>query len=168
MLALFKEDAKESIKRLIDIIEEKGLTPLRSEDEFSTPFDPFDNPHGFVDMMLEDGRGNLVIIDLKWSDNKTYPDKIKKGEAYQLYMYKHAVEAKMEPKKVAWYAYYLFPKKELYTEPNGVTPKWEEWIKMRKNRLNQIFNDGIIEPAVEGSDSEKYPKHIVLKNLKMK
>ncbi|MBR5780980.1 MAG: PD-(D/E)XK nuclease family protein [Bacteroidales bacterium] len=168
MLALFKEDAKESIKRLIDIIEEKGLTPLRSEDEFSTPFDPFDNPHGFVDLLLEDGRGNLVIIDLKWSDNKTYPDKIKKGEAYQLYMYKHAVEAKMEPKKVAWYAYYLFPKKELYTEPNGVTPKWEEWIKMRKNRLNQIFNDGIIEPAVEGSDSEKYPKHIVLKNLKMK
>ena len=74
----------------------------------------------------------------------------------------------MSPKKVAWYAYYLFPKKELYTEPNGVTPKWEEWIEMRNNRLNQIFEEGIIEPAVEGSNSEKYPKHIILKNLKMK
>ena len=168
MLALFKEDAKESIKRLIDIIEEKGLTPLRSEDEFSTPFDPFDNPHGFVDLLLEDVRGNLVIIDLKWSNNKIYPDKINDGEAYQLYMYKHAVEAKMAPKKVAWYAYYLFPKKELYTEPNGVTQKWEEWIDMRKNRLDQIFEEGIIEPAVKGSNSEKYPKHIILKNLKMK
>lgn len=168
MLTLFKKDAKESIKRLIDIIEEKGLTPLRSEDEFSTPFGPFTNPHGFVDLLLDDGAGNLVIIDLKWSNNKIYPNKINDGEAYQLYMYKHAVEAKMSPKKVAWYAYYLFPKKELYTEPNGVTPKWEEWIEMRNNRLNQIFEEGIIEPAVEGSNSEKYPKHIILKNLKMK
>ena len=167
MLALFKEDAKESIKRLIDIIEEKGLTPLRSEYEFSTPFDPFDNPHGFVDLLLEDGRGNLVIIDLKWSNNKTYPDKIKKGEAYQLYIYKHAVEAQMAPTKVAWYAYYLFPKKELYTEPNGVTPKWGEWIEKRNNRLNQL-SEGIIEPAVKDSNQDKYPKHIILKNKKIK
>lgn len=168
MLALFKEDAKESIKRLIDIIKVNDLKPLGAEYEFSTPFYPFDNPHGFVDLLLEDGNGNLVIFDLKWSDStQTYPDKIKKGEAYQLYMYKHAVEAQTQ-KTVAWYAYYLFPKKELYTEPNGVTQKWEEWIDMRKNRLDQIFEEGIIEPAVKGSNSEKYPKHIILKNLKMK
>ncbi|MBR5149130.1 MAG: PD-(D/E)XK nuclease family protein [Bacteroidaceae bacterium] len=168
MLALFKEDAKKSIEHLIDIIKKKGLKPLGAEYEFSTPFDPFDNPHGYVDLLLEDGCGNLVIIDLKWSNNKTYPDKIKKGEAYQLYMYKHAVEAQMAPKEVAWYAYYLFPKMELYTEPDGVTTKWDEWKEMRNNRLDQIFKEGIIEPAVNGSNSEKYPKHIILKNLKMK
>ena len=170
MLALFKEDAKESIKHLIDIIKEKGLTPLCSEYEFSTPFGPFSNPHGFVDLLLEDKSGNLVIIDLKWSTRDVYQNAIenkKGGEAYQLYMYKHAVESQMAPKKVAWYAYYLFPLMELYTEPNGVTPKWEEWKEMRNNRLDQLF-EGIIEPAVKGSDSETYPKHIVLKNHKMK
>ena len=166
MLALFKEDAKESIKHLIEIIKEKGLTPLCSEYEFSTPFGPFSNPHGFVDLLLEDKSGNLVIIDLKWSGNKTYPDKIKNGEAYQLYMYKHAVEARTK-KTVAWYAYYLFPLMELYTEPDGVTPKLNEWIEKRKERLSQL-SEGIIEPAVKRSDSEKYLKHIVLKNLKMK
>ena len=167
MLALFKEDVKESIKHLIDIIKEKGLTPLRSEYEFLKSFSPFSNPHGFVDLLLEDQNRNLVIIDLKWSTRDVYEKDIEKGEAYQLYMYKHAVEAQMVPKKVAWYAYYLFPLMELYTEPADITPKWNEWIQKRKERLEQL-SQGIIEPAVKDSNSEKYPNHIILKNLKMK
>ena len=167
MLAVFKEDARKSIERLIDIIKEEGLTPLRSEYEVITKFDPFDNPHGFVDLLFKDKDENRVIFDLKWSDSSIYPDKIKKGEAYQLYMYKHAVEAQTG-KAVAWYAYYLFPKMELYTEPEeGVAPKWDEWIQQRESRLEQ-FSDGIIEPTVEGSDREEYPTHKILKNLKMK
>lgn len=167
MLAIFKDEAKQCIAKLIKLIIEKHLTPLRSEYELTTCFDPFKNPHGFIDLLLKDATGNLVIIDLKWSDNQNYPDKIKNGEAYQLYMYKHAVEAQMVPKKVAWYAYYLFPLQELYTEPDGVTPKWNEWIQKRKDRLDQL-SKGIIEPAVKDSDREKYPKHMILKNLKMK
>ena len=167
MLALFKEDAKESIKRLIEIIKEKGLTPLRSEYEFSTPFGPFSNPHGYVDLLLEDVKGNLVIFDLKWSSRKDYQNAIEKGgEAYQLYMYKHAVEAQTG-NIVAWYAYYLFPLMELYTEPGGVNPKWNKWIESRKTRLDQL-SEGTIEPAVKNSDGDKYPKHMILKNLKMK
>jgi hypothetical protein len=81
-------------------------------------------------------------------------------------MYKHAVEKKTG-KTVAWYAYYLFPKMELYTEPAGVEPKWEQWIQQRENRLEQL-SQGIIEPVVKGSDNDKYPKHIILKNIKMK
>jgi hypothetical protein len=167
MLAVFKEDARDSIKHLIDLIKKKNLTPLRSEYEITTKFNPFANPHGYVDLLLKDRNGNLVIIDLKWSDNKNYPDKIKNGEAYQLYMYKHAIEAQMVPKKVAWYAYYLFPLQELYIEPDGVTPKWNEWLQQRSDRLDQL-SKGIIEPAVKGSEKEKYPKHMILKNLKMK
>ena len=168
MLAVFKEDAKESIKTLLDKIKKNGLKPLRSEYEFSTPFEPFDNPHGFVDLLLEDKQGNLVIFDLKWStQDKAYKESIeKKGEAYQLYMYKHAVEKKTGT-TVAWYAYYLFPKMELYTEPAGVSPKWEEWIEKRENRLEQL-SQGIIEPVVKGSDNDTYTKHIILKNIKMK
>ena len=169
MLAVFKEDAKESIQKLIEIIKEKRLTPLRSEYEFSMPFDPFDNPHGYVDLLLKNEEGNLVIFDLKWSTRDVYQKAIenkKGGEAYQLYMYKHAVEAQIG-KTVAWYAYYLFPLMELYTEPTGVIPKWDEWIQQRSERLTQL-SKGIIEPAVEKSEKEKYPKHIILKNLKMK
>ncbi|MBR5238069.1 MAG: PD-(D/E)XK nuclease family protein [Paludibacteraceae bacterium] len=169
MLAVFKEDAKESIQKLIEIIKEKRLKPICSEYEFSTPFDPFTNPHGYVDLLLKDEEGNLVIFDLKWSTRDVYQKAIenkKGGEAYQLYMYKHAVEAQIG-KTVAWYAYYLFPLMELYTEPTGVIPKWDEWIQQRSERLTQL-SKGIIEPAVEKSEKEKYSKHIILKNLKMK
>ena len=168
MLALFKEDAKESIQKLLDKVKEEGLKPLRSEYEFSTPFGPFKNPHGFVDLLLENNDGNLVIFDLKWStQDEAYKESIeKKGEAYQLYMYKHAVE-EQTGKTVARYAYYLFPSMGLYIKPVGVEPKWEQWIQQRENRLEQL-SQGIIEPVVKGSDNDKYPKHIILKNIKMK
>ena len=168
MLAVFKEDARDSIKHLIDQIKKKNLTPLRSEYEVTTKFNPFANPHGYVDLLLKDRNGNLVIFDLKWSSRKkVYQKAIRGGDAYQLYMYKHAVEAQMAPKKVAWYAYYLFPEKELYVQPDGVTTKWDEWIKKRESRLGQL-SAGNIEPVVAKSEREKYPSHIILKNLKMK
>lgn len=168
MLAVFKEDARDSIKHLIDQIKKKNLTPLRSEYEVTTKFNPFANPHGYVDLLLKDRNGNLVIFDLKWSSRKkVYQKAIRGGDAYQLYMYKHAVEAQMAPKKVAWYAYYLFPEKELYVQPDGVTTKWDEWIKKRDSRLGQL-SAGNIEPVVAKSEREKYPSHIILKNLKMK
>ena len=166
LLALFKEEAKQSIEKLIELIQETQLTPIRSEYELTTRFDPFENPHGFIDLLLEDAAHNLVIIDLKWSNSKTYPDKIKNGEAYQLYMYKHAVEAQTR-KTVAWYAYYLFPLMELNAEPEGVTPKWEDWLNKRKSRLEQL-SAGNIEPVVAESEKDKYPKHIILKNTKNK
>ena len=167
MLAVFKEELYQSITELFGIISNHGLTPVRCEYEVTTEFAPFDNPHGYVDMLLEDQNRDLVIIDLKWSTRDVFEKGINNGEAYQLYMYKHAVEKQMEPKKVAWYAYYLFPKMELYTEPAGVSPKWEEWIKKREDRLDQLAK-GIVEPTVKNSDRETYPKHIILKNIKMK
>ena len=166
MLAVFKEELYQSITELFSIISNHGLTPVRCEYEVTAKFDPFDNPHGYVDMLLEDQNRDLVIIDLKWSTRDVFEKGINNGEAYQLYMYKHAVE-KQEDKKVAWYAYYLFPLQELYTEPDGVTPKWNEWIQQRSDRLDQLAK-GIIEPAVKDSDREKYPNHMILKNLKMK
>ena len=167
MLAVFKEELYQSITKLFGIISNHGLNPVRCEYEVTAKFDPFDNPHGYVDMLLEDQNCDLVIIDLKWSTRDVFEKGINNGEAYQLYMYKHAVEKQMAPKKVAWYAYYLFPKMELYTEPEGVSPKWDEWIQQRENRLEQL-SAGIIETAVKRSEKEEYTNHIILKNLKMK
>ena len=62
MLAVFKEEAKQSIAKLIKLIIEEHLTPIRSEYELTTYFDPFKNPHGFIDLLLKDATGNLVIL----------------------------------------------------------------------------------------------------------
>lgn len=162
MLAVFKDELHESIVKLITIIDQKQLKPFRCEYEVNTPFDSFKNPHGFVDMLLEDKGGNLVIFDFKWSARDVYQKGLKNGEAYQLYMYKRAVEAQTK-RQVAWYAYYLFPMMELYEEPEGAQPKWKEWLDARDRQLEQIDNGTIAYDAKK----DEYPKHLILKNLNL-
>jgi hypothetical protein len=113
-------------------------------------------------MLLEDKGGNLVIFDFKWSTLDVYQKGIKDGEAYQLYMYKRAVEAQTK-RPVAWYAYYLFPMMELYEEPEGAQPKWDEWLLNRTAQLEQIDNGTIAYDAKK----DEYPKHLILKNLNL-
>lgn len=161
VLAVFKNELRDSIAKLIAIIEEKRLTPLRCEYEVNTPFKPFDNPHGFVDLLLKDKDGKLVIFDFKWSTRDVYQKGLKDGKAYQLYMYKHAVEAQTK-RQVAWYAYYLFPMMELYEEPEGIQPQWNEWLAARASQLEQI-DKGTIASAKK----DEYPKHLILKNLNL-
>lgn len=159
MLAVFMDELHESITKLIAIIEEKQLKPLRCEYEVNTPFDPFKNPHGFVDMLLEDKGGNLIIFDFKWSARDVYQKALKDGKAYQLYMYKHAVEAQTK-RQVAWYAYYLFPMMELFEKTTDVEPQWQAWLDARTVQLEQIGKGTIAYDAKK----DEYPKHLILKN----
>ena len=77
-------------------------------------------------------------------------------------MYKCAVEAQTK-RPVAWYAYYLFPMMELYEEPEGAQPKWDEWLTDRTAQLEQIDKGTIAYDAKK----DKYPKHLILKNLNL-
>lgn len=158
MLAVFKDELHESIVKLITIIDQKQLKPFRCEYEVNRPFDSFKNPHGFVDLLLKDKDKKFVIFDFKWSTRDVYQKGLKNGEAYQLYMYKRAVEA--QKGKVAWYAYYLFPMMELYEEPEDIQPQWEEWLRNRTTQLEQIDNGTIAYYAKK----DEYPKHLILKN----
>ena len=116
-------------------------------------------------MLLEDKDGKLVIFDFKWSTRDVYQKGLKDGKAYQLYMYKRAVEAQTKKRQVAWYAYYLFPMMELYEEPEDIQPEdiqhqWDEWLRNRKTQLEQIDNGTIAYDAKK----DEYPKHLILKN----
>lgn len=170
VLAVFKDELHETIESLLKIIDDKNLEPYRCEYEIMTPFGPFANPHGFVDMLLkEKASGEWVIFDFKWSSRKKYSDGLKKGEAYQLYMYKHGVEAQLGG-KVAWYGYYLFPDMKLYKEEKEA-PKWEDWLGRRKDRLGKMSAGTIVKSEEENkpnSDVRKYASHLILKNMKIK
>jgi hypothetical protein len=168
-LAVFKDELHESIKSLLAIIEEKGLTPFRCEYEIKTPFGPFAHPHGFVDLLLKDKGGDWVIFDFKWSSRDKYPEGLEKGKAYQLYMYQHGVEAQLGG-HVAWYGYYLFPDMKLYDEENEA-PKWDDWLERRQDRLSKMDNGTIVKSEEEkrpNSDVRKYASHLILKNMKIK
>lgn len=162
VLAVFKDELHDTIDNLLKIIDAKGLEPYRCEYEFTTPFGPFANPHGYVDMLLkEKAGGDWVIFDFKWSIRDIYPKGLERGEAYQFYMYQHAVVAQLGG-HVAWYGYYLFPDMKLYTYQKK-DPQWNEWLQKRQDRLTKL-NAGQIEHL----DKEDYPKHLILKNLNLK
>ena len=118
-LAIFKEELKESIETLFDIITNLGLTPQKCEHEFKTAMDSFKNAHGYIDMILKDKNGKNVIIDLKYSSAKRYSDALKENQSLQLTYYEHALVA--DKKDVAWSGYYQFPLKTFYVKKGSLT-----------------------------------------------
>lgn len=167
-LAIFKEELKESIQTLFDIITKLGLTPQECEHEFTITMDSFKNAHGYIDMILTDKNGKNVIIDLKYSSSKRYSDALKENQSLQLTYYEHALVA--EKKDVVWSGYYQFPIKTLYvkkgllTSPvpdnveevpiNGRAPSdadyWNSLNSTYNARMDEIM-DGRIEEG-EGFD----------------
>jgi hypothetical protein len=52
---------------------------------------------------------------------------------------------------------------ELYEEPEGIQPQWNEWLAARASQLEQIDKGTIAYDARK----DEYPKHLILKNLNL-
>lgn len=157
-LALFKPIVRSSVDTLFGIIKELGLTIVESEMEIKKPFDIFDNPIGYVDLVLEKD-GELIIIDMKYSERDEYPASLTSNTSVQLEYYRHALEAQTG-KKVAWMGYYLFPLKTLFTTAdiqadgvevvpvaNDATANLWEIIKESYRVRNEEIKAGRVEEA---------------------
>ena len=57
----------DAIRQFVIIISNAGLTMRDCEQEVEVPFEPGQKFKGFLDLALEDARGNSIIIDMKWS-----------------------------------------------------------------------------------------------------
>ena len=97
----FKSDLQStSIPELIDIIRYSHLSIVGSEIENKlinineTGYEPL-TITGIIDLLLKDEAGEYVIIDFKWAGSegrKLREEQIKKGEDYQLALYRKLVE----------------------------------------------------------------------------
>ena len=78
----------DAIRQFVIIISKAGLTMRGCEQEIEVPFEPGQKFGGFLDLALEDARGNSIIIDLKWSKRDRYRrDEVREGRALQLAAY---------------------------------------------------------------------------------
>ena len=78
----------DAIRQFVIIISNAGLTMRGCEQEIEVPFEPGQKFKGFLDLALEDARGNSIIIDLKWSKQDRYRrDEVQEGRALQLAAY---------------------------------------------------------------------------------
>ena len=123
----FKTDLQSaSIPELIDIIRYSHLSIVGSEvenklvDISEAGYEPL-TVTGTIDLLLKDEAGKYVIIDFKWAGSegrKMREDQIKKGEDYQLALYRRLVEGgtrSIAKGEVAAVAFYMLRTAELLT-----------------------------------------------------
>ena len=110
----FKDILKDSVTVLVNIIQNLHLKPVDSEVEFNVNLKKIEAFSGSIDLVLKNANEQLVIFDFKWSEGKTYEAMLKENKSVQLELYKQAAQLHFG-NKVAGVAYYLFPKKTLYT-----------------------------------------------------
>ena len=168
---VFRERLRSCLDSLVAILKDNGLAVV--ECEHSLP--PSDGMGGRLDMVLEDGGRNPVVVDFKWSSSKDkYSDLLKKNRAVQLEAYRYLLqkEKKMEVKRVG---YYIMPEARLYSKEDfigdrctKVTPVSyasiiQQLLNSIKYRLDQL-RSGTVEMQGTFEDLQ-YVKDTVTKDL---
>ena len=122
----FTEKIKKSIPVLIEIIQINNLKPIACENEVIGELEGIGKFGAVIDMLLEDQDGKKVVFDFKWSKTSNYREKLEKGSALQLELYKQALLANEET--FGGSAYYLLPDAKLlsYGKWDGPTNAIEQ------------------------------------------
>ena len=141
----FKSILNDSVSVLSDIIQILHLKPLDSEVEMNVNLNIIGAFKAEVDLVLKNDKGEYVIFDFKWSEGKTYPNKLEENKSIQLELYKEALKLHYgEGSKVAGVAYYLFPKMTLYTvdfpESDHICHVQRKTENDNRTLLNEIKN----------------------------
>lgn len=116
----FKKQLRENLFALQKIISQNHLTVMDREHRVEEHFglragddDPIVN--GFIDMVLTDRNGNIVVFDFKWTTSKNWhSDLLKKNASVQLALYKRMME-QQTGKNVVATAYFTMPRHRLLT-----------------------------------------------------
>ena len=111
----FVETVRNSIRVLLDILKQSHLTPKSCEVQLNDVDLVFSKIKGSVDFYAETVAGDIVVIDFKYSKNKSYIKSLEENRSIQLETYSQALE-KMFHKPVIAKGYYFFPINQLHTD----------------------------------------------------
>lgn len=157
----FKAILKDSITALTNIIQYLHLKPIGSEVKIDVDLDTIGAFDGSIDMVLKNDLDQLVIFDFKWSEGKSFQQKLEENKSIQLELYRQAAEKQLG-KMVVGMGYYQFPKMTLYTTHfedadyiRKITPKTEakdrnlgdEIRASYQYRRNGELDKGIVEES---------------------
>lgn len=83
-----KTRVSDSIRLLVQMIADAGLSVRGVEEEVVVSFAPGQDFGGYLDLVLEDANGRSVVLDLKWSSRDKYRrEEVQEGRALQLAAY---------------------------------------------------------------------------------
>ncbi|MCC8176287.1 MAG: PD-(D/E)XK nuclease family protein [Bacteroidales bacterium] len=111
---------RECVDALLEIIRHNHLNVEGREQRVDTHLGLLpdeDDPafKGFIDMVLSDKDGNLVVFDFKWSGSRSYHRRLLEHNlSLQLAIYKRLLEIETGKRVVAT-AYFIMPRHRMYT-----------------------------------------------------
>ena len=149
---------KSAVTSLLKFIEDNKLTVVSMEEKIDTKFDVIGDFTGSIDLLLSNEEGDLVVVDMKWSEGKTYKERLEKGDILQLALYRKALELKGH--NVVGVGYFVLPQRKFFTSSDSFTQSdivelveginLGDYFKLACNsykyRMKQI-EQGVIEDA---------------------
>ncbi len=119
-LKQYRGSLRECVDTLLEIIRHNHLRVEGREQRVDTHLGLLpdeDDPafKGFIDMVLSDRDGNLVVFDFKWSGSRSYHRRLlEQNLSLQLAIYKRLLEIETGKRVVAT-AYFIMPRHRMYT-----------------------------------------------------
>lgn len=142
---VFKKDMNSCVIKLCNLIEKNGLSVVACEKEYKDVLLPeFESQEilfdGFIDMLLEDQSGKMVIFDFKYSPKKDKYEKwIKNNKSMQLALYKGLVE-KTSDKNIKAKAYVLLPDIKVITAADLIGASFKTNVEREGELLEEMSN----------------------------
>lgn len=154
----FRAALRPAVDTLLRFIEDNALKVVDMEHSIDTTFPVIGAFTGSIDLLLSDADDNLIIVDMKWNEGKTYNRRLEKGNILQLALYRKAMES--VGKAVVCEGYFVLPQRKFLTSSDFLPEsdiveiiKGEEFgdhfelaCNSYEYRLNQI-EQGVIEDA---------------------
>lgn len=173
----FSASLRPAVDSLLTFIEENSLKVVDMERSIDTVFPVIGAFTGSIDLLLSDAGGNLVIVDMKWNESKTYNRRLEKGNTLQLALYRKAMET--DGHTVVCEGYFVLPQRKFLTSGKYLQPSdiveiiegeqfgdhFELACNSYEYRMEQIEN-GIIEEAEKLSLADiQYHKDTISRKL---
>jgi ATP-dependent helicase/nuclease subunit B len=160
-----KARVSDSIRLLVQMIGNAGLSVRGVEQEIVVTFAPGQDFSGYLDLVLEDVKGQSVILDLKWSSRDKYRrEEVQEGRALQLAAYTWLEEQAGRTSLGAGY-FMLRQQSLLFTAPHPFSPAHhvpgsnlrETWATLRAaydHRMEQLERGDILVRGVPAGTDE--------------
>ena len=165
---LLRYKLRQCVIKLATIIEDNKLTVERCEQEETQDLGLKDGQggvvrvNGFIDMVLKDQAGNVVVFDLKWTSKKDkHQTALEKNRALQLAVYEAMLKKHEEHSGAVRTAYFVMPYGVLYstysfTGDNCVSVKPKKQVDIMEQLRNGYAErvKEISEGGIETADNE--------------
>lgn len=168
-----KARVSDSIRLLVQMISDAGLTVRGCEEEVVVTFAPGQDFGGYLDLVLEDKKGRSVVLDLKWSKRDKYRrEEVQEGRALQLAAYTWLEEQAGRTSLGAGY-FMLRQQSLLFTNPYPFSPAHhvpgsdlkQTWATLRAaydHRMEQLERGDVlvrgIAPGTGDTDVDPMPQ----------